>query len=209
MSSACTCTCRTTGNPDAVEFLKEEHRVIERVLDAIEHELAQRGVTPAFMWPALEFLAAFADGCHHHKEEEHLFPALEERGVPRDGGPIGCMLSEHDAGRALMKRMRSSLVAIETGQSKAECDFRSAAARYIEHLREHIAKEDDVLFVMAQRLLSPTQRAQMARRFYDFERSGDRTGTHDRYVALAETLERRAFGEVHDAAKGCSHAGCL
>jgi len=204
-----TCTCRSTSSPDAVEFLKQEHRVIERVLDALEHELAQRGVTPAFMWPALEFLVAFADGCHHHKEEEQLFPMLEQRGVPREGGPIGCMLSEHDGGRALMKSMRTSLVALEAGECGAEGDFRSAATQYIEHLRQHIAKEDNVLFVMAERVLSGTERAQMADRFYDFERCGDRRGTHDRFVALAKTLQRRAFGESRDAGEGCSHAGCL
>ncbi|MBW7906550.1 MAG: hemerythrin domain-containing protein [Phycisphaerae bacterium] len=196
------CARRSTSNPDAVEFLKQEHRVIERVLDALEHELAQRGVTPAFMWPALEFLAAFADGCHHHKEEEQLFPKLEERGVSRDGGPIGCMLSEHDTGRAVMKRMRTSLVALEAGDCSAEDDFRVAAKQYIEHLRQHIAKEDSVLFALAERVLSATERAQMASRFYDFERSGDHPGTHDRFVALAKALHRRAFGESRDIARG-------
>jgi hemerythrin-like domain-containing protein len=198
MSGSCTgaCTCSSTGVPDAVAFLKEEHRVIERVLDAMEHELSQRGVTPEIMWPALEFLAAFADGCHHHKEEERLFPRLEARGVPREGGPIGVMLSEHDAGRALMKRMRSSLVALETGERGAEAEFRSAANQYIAHLRQHIHKEDNVLFVMAQRLLSDSERAQLAAGFYDFERAGMRAGTHDRYVALADTLHRRAFDEA-------------
>lgn len=193
MEPASACTCSSAEHADAVAFLKQEHRVIERVLDAVEHELATRGVTPALMWPALEFLAGFADGCHHHKEEAQLFPLLEERGVPRDGGPIGCMLSEHDVGRALMKRMRSSLVAIETGDRAAEVPFRAAAAQYIAHLRQHIVKEDDVLFVMAERLLSDPERASMAERFYDFERSAERRGTHDRFVALAETLHRRAF----------------
>ncbi|HMQ14500.1 MAG TPA: hemerythrin domain-containing protein [Phycisphaerae bacterium] len=200
MSGSCSCTCSSTSAPDAVAFLKEEHRVIERVLNAVEHELAQRGVTTTIMWPALEFLSAFADGCHHHKEEEHLFPRLEEHGVPREGGPIGVMLSEHDTGRALMKRMRSSLVAIEAGDRSAEADFRAAANQYIAHLRQHIDKEDNVLFVMAQRVLSDSERAQMAAGFYDFERAGTRAGTHDRYVALADTLHRRAFGE---ARKSC------
>ncbi len=203
------CSCHATHNPDAVEFLKQEHRVIETVLDALEFELAQRGVTPAFMWPALEFLGAFADGCHHHKEEKHLFPRLEECGVPHENGPIGRMLSEHDTGRALMKRMRTSLVAIEAGECSAEGDFSSAATQYIEHLRQHIAKEDNVLFVMAERVLSGTERAQMAGRFYDFERCGDRPGTHDRFVALAKSLYRRAFGESRNTGERCSHAGSL
>lgn len=197
MTNACSgsCSCGAAAAPDAVEFLKAEHRVIERVLDAMERELALRGPTPALLWPALEFLGSFADGCHHHKEEEQLFPQLEQRGVPREGGPIGCLLSEHDTGRALMKRMRTALVRIEAGDPSARGEFREAATGYITHLRQHIAKEDNVLFAMASRMLSDSQRSALARSFYDFERSGDRPGTHDWFVRLADALHRRAFGD--------------
>lgn len=196
MTHACSgsCSCSSTAAPDAVEFLKAEHRVIERVLDAMERELALREETTALFWPALEFLSSFADGCHHHKEEAQLFPQLEQRGVPREGGPIGCLLSEHDMGRALMKRMRTALVRIEAGDDAARGEFREAATRYIAHLRQHIDKEDNVLFAMAGRLLSDSERSALARGFYDFERSGDRPGTHDWFVRLADTLHRRAFG---------------
>jgi len=34
---------------DAVHFLRQEQRVIERVLDAVERELALRGVDPTFL----------------------------------------------------------------------------------------------------------------------------------------------------------------
>jgi hemerythrin-like domain-containing protein len=178
-----------------VEFLKQEHRVIERVLDALQHELPAP-IDPVFMRKTLEFLAGFADGCHHHKEEEQLFPQLESRGVPRDGGPIGCVLDEHEAGRALMREMRESLGALEAGRSGADERFRSAATRYVALLRAHIFKEDNVLFELARRVLTCAERREMAAGFYDFERSPDQPGEHDKFVALAHELHRQAFGEI-------------
>jgi hemerythrin-like domain-containing protein len=35
----------------------------------------------------MEFLTVFVDKCHHGKEEEFLFPALEAAGIAREGGP--------------------------------------------------------------------------------------------------------------------------
>ena len=74
------------------EILSDEHRVIERVLNALDR-LTAVPVNPSLeQWrKALEFLRNFADQCHHFKEEKVLFPAMEEHGIPREGGPIGMM----------------------------------------------------------------------------------------------------------------------
>src|SRR5665647_2426724 len=63
----------------ATEALMQEHRVIERVLDALEiaasHLERERPVRPGFFLEAADFIAGFADGCHHRKEEGVLFGA--------------------------------------------------------------------------------------------------------------------------------------
>ena len=75
----------------ATAVLKEEHRVIERVLDALE-TAANRLTTgspvrPGVFLQAADFIKGFVDGCHHKKEEGVLFPALEAAGIPAEGGP--------------------------------------------------------------------------------------------------------------------------
>ena len=86
------------------EILSGEHRVIEQVLTCLERiaeQCAAEGrLDRTSAEQALEFFRNFADRCHHGKEEVHLFPALEAKGFPRDGGPTGVMLHEHDQGRA-------------------------------------------------------------------------------------------------------------
>ena len=88
----------------ATEILMSEHRVIERVIQAMETAATylQLGgdVRPGFFIEAADFIKHFADGCHHKKEEGVLFTALAENSLPVNGGPVGVMLSEHEQGRA-------------------------------------------------------------------------------------------------------------
>ncbi len=94
----------------ATEILKEEHRVIERVLNSLDigaQRLADGQPVPMdFFIKTTDFVKGFADGCHHKKEEQVLFPALEENGLPREGGPVGAMLADHDEGRRLTRAIR-------------------------------------------------------------------------------------------------------
>lgn len=96
----------------ATDILMDEHRVIERVLTSLETAAAQleagRPVRPGFFIQACDFVKGFADGCHHRKEEGVLFPAMIERGLPREVGPIAMMLSEHEQGRAYTRGLRAA-----------------------------------------------------------------------------------------------------
>ena len=62
----------------ATDILKNDHRVIERVLGALEMGSARlrsgHPVRPGFFLDAADFIRGFADGWHHCKEERVLFP---------------------------------------------------------------------------------------------------------------------------------------
>ncbi len=178
------------------QVLKDEHRVIEKVLDAMERALRQDAVDRSFFEKALDFLRNFADGCHHAKEEEELFPVLEASGIPREGGPIGCMLKEHEEGRSLVRMIADHLEAATGGDRTAVGAVRQAAANYIELLRQHIQKEDTVLFVVADQTLGPEEKKSMLTAFDHAEQTGGDVGKHERYVALADELSQWAFTTV-------------
>ena len=95
---------------EATRILMDEHRVIERVLGALEAAAARMSsgasVRVEFFLQTANFIAGFADGCHHRKEEGVLFPALEAAGIPRAGGPVGVMLAEHEEARAITRGLR-------------------------------------------------------------------------------------------------------
>ncbi|MBX9790521.1 MAG: hemerythrin domain-containing protein [Pirellulales bacterium] len=139
----------------ATETLKHEHDLIERVLVLLSDAaktLQGGGHLPfGFQEWAVDFIRRFADGCHHAKEEEVLFPLLEQRGVARHGGPIGVMLYEHDIGRDCVGRMAAALPSANNNPAA----FAAAAQEYVALLRQHIFKENNVLFRIADRVLKP------------------------------------------------------
>lgn len=178
------------------ELLMEEHRVIEKVLDAMERMADSGCVDKAFLELAIDFLRNFADGCHHAKEEDVLFPALEKAGIPREGGPIGCMLHEHQQGRHLIGLMAGGLDEADRGDASATSLVIGAASEYIDMLRQHIYKEDNVLFVIAQNVLNAEQQAEVLTRFGQAEGEAD-PEKHECYIGLADKLSNWKFPHSH------------
>ncbi|MGB8475977.1 MAG: hemerythrin domain-containing protein [Candidatus Acidiferrum sp.] len=176
----------------ATEILRKEHDAILKMLDATDEVRLRlvRGeeVAPGVLDGILEFFRVFADRCHHGKEEDLLFPLLEKKGMPRDGGPIGVMLREHDRGRELVREMElasssSKDIARSSGRRWAQ-----AAAEYTNLLREHIAKENNVLFQVAESLLTAEEQERLAREFERVEIEKMGVGTHERLHARMEQL---------------------
>lgn len=169
-----------------VDTLEAEHRVIKAVLCAMEREAEamQEGqpLRERFWLGVSEFLQHFADGCHHAKEEDLLFPVLVEGGFAEEGGPIGVMKHEHAQGRALRQRIHD---AVGDGDSAALVE---ASRQFVFLLREHIDKEEMVLFQLARRALNADKTAELQEAFLRTEHEDMDQGTHARYVALAGKL---------------------
>jgi hemerythrin-like domain-containing protein len=180
----------------ATENLRKEHDAILKMLEATEITAAkmERGekVPGSMLAGFLEFFQLFADRCHHGKEEEVFFPKLVEKGMPSDGGPVGVMLHEHEMGRELIRRMSQAEGAYRAGTAGAASSWAKAARSYTALLREHIMKENEVLFTMAERMLSDMEQQELAEAFerVEIERMGK--GTHERLHARMEQLLREA-----------------
>jgi hemerythrin-like domain-containing protein len=173
----------------ATEVLKEEHRVIEKVLDALER-LAKAAETSSLAeWDkVIDFARNFADKCHHLKEENLLFPALEERGIPREGGPIGMMLAEHEEGRSYVRAMAAAVASAGKDSIDNRQILRETAIAYIRLLRQHIQKEDEVLFQMADEVLTSEEQKTLLREFEEHELKEIGAGFHEKYLKIAREL---------------------
>ncbi|MBI4715179.1 MAG: hemerythrin domain-containing protein [Nitrospirae bacterium] len=175
------------------DILQQEHRLIERMLRVLERvavEAERGGNFPAPLFEkVLDFIENFSDRCHHGKEEETLFPVLEGRGIPRYGGPIGVMLEEHREGRKLVKGMRESFQRFQEGETPALREIAGSAAVFSQLLRQHIDKEDNILYPMANRVLSPDDQNDLLMKFQKVERERMGEGCHDHYELLVRTLE--------------------
>ena len=176
----------------ATQVLRNEHDAILRMLEATDEAARQlvggAHVEPRVLEGLLEFFRLFADKCHHGKEEDLLFPKLEEKGMPGKMGPIGVMLMEHDQGRAFIQQMRQATEEYKQGQAEAARQWASAARGYTGLLRDHIAKENEVLFVMAERLLTADEQQALSAQFEIVEQEKLGPGTHERLHALMDQL---------------------
>jgi hemerythrin-like domain-containing protein len=185
-----------------------EHRVIEQVLACLDKMAASAAAEGRIDVPsardAVSFLKTFADGCHHKKEEDRLFPAMERCGMPKDAGPTAVMREEHEIGRAHIRAMDTALGQFEGGAKDAVGRFVAEARGFSDLLREHIAKEDQVLFPMADRMLPVSVQAELLQGFEHAEKHEMGEGTHERFLAIAERLAQR-WGVTADDARAKAH----
>lgn len=176
----------------ATDVLRHEHEAIVRMLDVsavvADRLAAGTQVEPEILTQLLEFFRLFADRCHHEKEEELLFPLLERKGLLRAGGPIGVMLDEHTQGRAQVQRMTTAAEAYRNGDATGGRRWADAMRRYATLLRQHIDKENHILFELADRLMSSAEQAEMVAAFEHSEIEKMGAGTHERLHALMDRL---------------------
>ena len=190
------------------DILIKEHDAILVMLNILEKvclrlDVGER-VEETDLENIVEFFKVFADKCHHGKEETILFPPLEEYGIPNEGGPIGVMLSEHVMGRDNVKEMSNSINDYKEGKEYSSKVFVGYARKYIALLTEHIDKENNILFVMADKRI-PEERQQSL--LIDFERVEEEKigpGVHEKYHKLLDELSV-VYLNNHDCQCHCDH----
>jgi len=174
------------------EILKREHEVILLVLETAEREVDSVEDTGKVdsdrIGKMLDFFRNFADRCHHAKEENLLFASMQERGMPRNSGPLATMLVEHEEGRARVQAAADALPRAAQGDPSALAAVRENLSAYIELLRAHIGKEDGILYPMADQLLSAQDQRLLEERFERVEAEEMGDGVHQKYHDLAHEL---------------------
>jgi hemerythrin-like domain-containing protein len=178
-------------NEDSYSILAREHRLIERVLDALGRISDEARRTRRLNGPAAElairFLREFADRTHHLKEERILFPALTTQGHFPGCGLIG----EHEEGRERVSRMADAVPRAMSGDEEAVRLFVRTARSFISFLRDHIAKEDECLAEVVSATFSSDGQERLLERFDEMERREVGAGAFERFVAMAQELETR------------------
>ena len=157
--------------------LRDEHAVILRALVLLER-LGQgleagRPVDRKLLTWLRDFFGSFADRCHHGKEEQVLFPALEQYGIPRERGPIGVMLDEHEEGRGFLQSMTQ-------GDDRKTAE---AIRGYTALLRAHIDKENNVLFPLAEQVLPQAEHERLLHEFEAVEHAVAGPDVHERILS--------------------------
>jgi hemerythrin-like domain-containing protein len=178
----------------AIEELKKEHQGIMQmllILEAVAGRLErEEAVAVDDLEAIVDFLAVFADHCHHGKEEKYLFPALEKAGQPPEGHPVEILLAEHRKARELIAAMKLGLSRIKAGDTKGGQAFAEAASQYMDLLELHIEKENSVLFPLAETRLDPRRDPELLAAFEKLEQEEIGPGRHEAFHALLRRLKK-------------------
>lgn len=152
----------TTEKKNITGALVSEHRLILRMITLLERNAPRTAAGTYCNWQfyldGVDFIRTYADRFHHAKEEDVLFEALVTNGMPREHSPVAAMLMEHDQGRAFVKTMETGARAALEGHEGMERIIADNALAYAALLREHIAKEDEILYPLAERVIPDTMR---------------------------------------------------
>jgi hemerythrin-like domain-containing protein len=186
---------------DTFETLMTEHRLIERVLAGLSSfadQVRRKEETNGHRELAhfVSFIRGYADARHHGKEEQILFEAMVDFGFPREGGPVGVMLREHDEGRALVRTLSALAEQAPPWSDEDRERLVSAASQFVDLLRQHIQKEDQILYPMAESRLPPETLAQLNEKCRRFEEAQAASEDSARLLRLADELIARFAPEA-------------
>ncbi|HET6476767.1 MAG TPA: hemerythrin domain-containing protein [Thermoleophilia bacterium] len=175
--------------------LAAEHEYVKLVVGAMEAEAAFIERTGRIheerVIQMVDFTRNFTDGDHHTKEEDLLFPLLEERSAAA-GGTISVLLSEHQAARDCIRAIDAALPEVADPDPDRSGPARAVIAEnlklYANLLPLHIGKEDTVLFPLTEQVLSVREQEMLGEEFTRLSAVPGRAATAERYHHLAHEL---------------------
>ncbi len=180
---------------DVTASMVEEHRLILRMIALLEKNIdrMQKGLFDdwGFFLDAVDFIRSYADRFHHAKEEDVLFAELVNNGMPAKRSPVEAMLIAHDQGRAYVAAMEAGAKAVMAGDVEQVAAIYENARGYADLLRDHIDKENNILYPLAERVLPAEVRPRMVEAYRAAEAAAP-AGLAKRYAALVERYEAQA-----------------
>jgi hemerythrin-like domain-containing protein len=173
----------------ATKNLENDHVNILRLIDVMEKMILVKSTNAEHFEKAVGLIKSYADGLHHAKEENFLFPLMVEKGFSLEQGPIAAMLHDHAEGRDYVKGMTEGIAGYKTGNETALSKLYENTQAYIFLLRNHIAKENNVLFRMADNILSESDQKELLVEFAKVENEGICGGMFKDCIVAIEYLE--------------------
>ena len=174
-----------------IQKLMAEHKVILRGIDLLEQgaDRLEQGenISADYFRAAIDFIRNYADKYHHAKEEDILFIRLEQLGFSPQVGPVAVMLNEHKQGRNFVSGLESATNKYADGDKSAVQGIIENARNYAILLRQHIQKEDMILYPMALNALGESGIDLMQPDFNKVE--NEQSGVESKYLSILDSLE--------------------
>lgn len=172
---------------DAIGQLRDEHRGVKLMLDVMERVAGKLAsgerVDPEHLDQVLEFLQVFVGRCHHAKEEEILFPELNEK------AEIEGLLKDHHLGHSFIENLALEIAQYKINNQSAPTEIAKTGLSYVELMRGHIEREE-LLFNVAEEEIGPEKDKEIFEEFEGIEKERIGLGKHEEFHMILEELKR-------------------
>ncbi len=175
----------------AIQILVTEHDRILTMIKVAKHLLKEENADNLpieDLRRVIDFIRNFADKYHHMKEEDVLFLEMVNHGMPSESGPIAVMTHEHNVGRSYVKQAAEALDVYASGDKSAFATVKNNILSYCELLTNHISKENNVLYPMAERMLPGRVLDKMDNTFEQTNSTTENNEYFDVYLTMVEEL---------------------
>lgn len=173
----------------AFDQLNQEHKQIMRMLNIIDHTAEHietgRPVPVEIVNDELTFIKDFAEDCHHAKEENVIFPAVESKMNKEQRDNLANLFYSHVIGRNYIKKARKNLNKAADGDENAAIEVAEDFKAYTSQLRDHIKKEN-VFLSEIKPLLNKKESSQLDDGCAEIEK---KIGGHEHYLEMLDRLE--------------------
>jgi hemerythrin-like domain-containing protein len=157
----------------ATENLENDHVSILRLTDIILAMVENRSDKIEHFELVVNLIRNFADGLHHAKEENLLFPLLCEKGFSPEMGPVAVMLNEHEQGRNFVRAALEGIEEFKNGNYGELQTIYENLGNYASLLQSHINKENNILFRMADQVLNDGEQQALLDQFSEVENNAE------------------------------------
>ena len=183
--------------PMSTAHLRKDHDLIEKVIAAMQTTVSLlkdgKKVPESILLPTIDFAKNFTNVCHHGKEEDTLFPALGKVGIPTNMGPIRMMIMEHETTKKIAEKIEEfAKTYLDAGDPS---NLIEGMELYIEHVKAHLWKENNRLFMMAAaRLQAYGKQVEEALQKTEDTKLAELGKTRNYYEKLVESLDNSLDG---------------
>lgn len=174
----------------ATKNLENDHVHILKLIDVMESIAKRQTPDIDHVREIVYIIKNFADGLHHAKEENIFFPMLATKGFSTQQGPVAVMLMEHTEGRNYVRGISDNISKYANGDNSALNEIFRNMKGYAELLRNHISKENNILFKMADNVLSEADQSNLLAKFSFEEKTHGSDKTPESFILQIENLAK-------------------
>lgn len=178
-----------------LDNLISDHNLIEKALILFEKEIAKKEMAnKEILQSLISFIDEYGETYHNQKEEQFYFPLLLQKGLP-PMGPVNVMLMEHQNERELISEIKNLINKFENENIFDE-NLNNLIRDFCELTKNHIWKENDILYPMGAKLLDENDNKFLIDNFEKLSQEKYGQDPYKRFSIMLDSFEKKHGNKI-------------